>query len=179
MITHSPGSLYLPLPSATQLLSAFQRGAPRPDSICPEIVQIGVELVEAHRHCWDSERRCRAYASDPHDDGYRWANATAKRLAAREQVTTAVAAIDAEVQRNRIHGRARLSIAGLLVTESVGQVVSRMAWLWVVVDANSSNNSPLPESTELASLCQGYTSLIEGLTTGAFRLPESWTGLLR
>ncbi len=121
------------LPSPESLLAAFRAGTAPPDASGREILQFGIELVDAHRRCYTALDRLRVYAGAPHDHGDRWAVTTAQWLYAGEEIDSLVVAVEELVRQRSIPVTVDPATPAQVVTESVGHVISRLAGLWVQI----------------------------------------------
>ncbi|WP_157117698.1 hypothetical protein [Nocardia vaccinii] len=163
------------LPSMEMLLRAFADGVPPSGVVCAEIVELAVELVDARCRLRAVQHILRAYMESPHDRGEQWAATIRRWIHSLEEIASLVASID-EAVRQRTILASGVDGPAHVATETVGQVISRLASLWVAVadEKQAPDQEPLEEAKALAQLGEGYTSLIAGLAHGTVRLPRAW-----
>ncbi len=100
----------------------------------------------------------------------RAASTAVSRLAAAVEDT--IFEIDDTIAR-RLASHVGTSIKAPLHTESVGAILSRLAVLWIEVDAHRDGTEHLPEAIELFELLGAYGALRDAVTSGERQLPTA------
>ncbi|WP_067683820.1 hypothetical protein [Nocardia miyunensis] len=166
-------SRYVALPSLEVLLRAFADGALPARVGCAEVVELALELVDVHCRVRAAQNVLLAYMEAPHDRGEQWAGLMRRWITGLEEIACRVALIDEAVRQRSTPVPDSLTRPAHIATETVGQVISRMASLWVAVaDDEGADHEPLAEAHALAQLGDGYASLIDGLAHGTVQLPR-------
>ncbi|MFF2088517.1 hypothetical protein ACFVVM_32440 [Nocardia sp. NPDC058176] len=154
------------LPSPQTVLEAFAT----PEAVIPHRRP---ELIAGLHRLHTLHRAYRAASTDVATEGLpesvlRDASASVTSLGADIEHT--VFEIDAEVAR-RLDAHGGASFDAPLHTESIGAILSRVALLWIEVDAHREGTQELPAAVELFELIGAYGSLREAIASGNRQLP--------
>ena len=163
-----------PLPSSEMVLSAF---AGRALAAAVDILDPVAELVL----CQQRYRVAMELLADPAAGGEAVKAAAAEMMSAHTDIEILMNVIDEAVADRLLERENRttpvslgIPITGspdrLVHTESVGEIVTRMAALWEVVIARASDPDELPEAHQLCELSVAYDQLAAEIESG-HRIP--------
>lgn len=164
------------VPGSADVVRAFIAPPPGAEGQHPVLLAAG-QLAAGHREQWDAEDACRDAGADDH------ALAASKR--AIDLMNGARAELVEEVDAwavAALHGTAEAA----LHTETLGQVVDRLAVAWVrsrqlaQLAGDTPRERPIARAAlrQLAELCDAYDDLVRDLREGRRRLPH-WRSLKR
>ncbi|MFF0493925.1 hypothetical protein ACFYTQ_33310 [Nocardia sp. NPDC004068] len=168
-----------PLPSSEMFLLAFA-GLPR--VIAPDLLDPAADLVQCQREC----RVALRVLSDPASSAERMKTAAGQLVSARADIDMLITVIDeavavwlARLWRHGQTDRTDQAASGLadggendvvVHTESVGDIVARMAGLWDVLLTRPEALDELPEVCRLCELSAAYDYLAAEIESGR-RIP--------
>jgi hypothetical protein len=163
------------LPKSAELVNSFAGEAGH-----HPVHKAAAELAGQHLAQWDSEDTCRNNADDDH------AVAEAKRVI--DWLNTArvrlIDHIDTWAATNVSESPQAARFGAALHTETLGQLIDRLAVAWVraqklvSTDAPGSRDDAQRALRQLIELCEAYDDLVRDLREGRRRLP-SWRSLKR
>lgn len=164
------------LPGSAEVVRAFVAPPSGTEEQHPVLIAAG-QLASGHREQWDAEDVCRDVGADDH------------ALAASKRAIDLMNAGRAELV-DQVDGWAAANLHGdveaALHTETLGQLVDRLAVAWVRSRQLAQRAGDAPQERpiaraalrQLAEMCDAYDDLVRDLREGRRRLPR-WRSLKR